>query len=278
VSTIKLLGTGCPSPSSLRFGPSTLFVHKEKNYLFDCGSGVTQRLNAAGVKSSDIEILFITHLHSDHVMYIYQLYISGWHQGRDKKFKIIGPKGTKEFFHNILKAFAEELQGRIKWEQRPNSKGLEIEVIEIDTSFKFKHFDLEVNPFEVDHYPVEPAFGYQIKFLDAGQEKKVVISGDTRKNENLITHAMDADALVHEVFINLEFDEKRMSKKTIFNVRDYHTSPKEIGEIAKAANVKKLILTHFVPPVFDEVFLTKEIRESYMGNVIIGEDLLTIEI
>ena len=116
MSTIKLLGTGCPSPSSSRFGPSTLFVHDEKNYLFDCGSGVTQRLNAAGVKSSDIEILFITHLHSDHVMDMYQLYISGWHQGRDKKFKIIGPKGTKEFFYNLLNAFDEELQGRIKWE------------------------------------------------------------------------------------------------------------------------------------------------------------------
>ena len=278
MSTLTLLGTGCPSPSSLRFGPSTLFTHKGRNYLFDCGSGVTQRLNAAGVKSSDIEILFVTHLHSDHVMDIYQLYISGWHQGRDKKFRIVGPKGTKEFFQNMLKAFKNELQGRVQWEQRPNKDGLDYEIIEINSDYTYKNLDLEITPFEVDHYPVEPAYGYQIKVLDTENEKKVVISGDTRKNENLITHAMDADALVHEVFINLEFDEKRMSKKTIFNVRDYHTSPKEIGEIAKAANVKKLILTHFVPPVFDEAFLTKEIRESYMGNVIIGEDLLNIEI
>ena len=278
MSTIKLLGTGCPSPSSSRFGPSTLFVHDEKNYLFDCGSGVTQRLNAAGVKSSDIEILFITHLHSDHVMDMYQLYISGWHQGRDKKFKIIGPKGTKEFFYNLLNAFDEELQGRIKWEQRPNNNGLEFEVIEIDASFKFKHFDLEVNPFEVDHYPVEPAFGYQIKFLDTGQEKKVVISGDTRKSKNLIEHSLDADALVHEVFVSLEFDEKRMSKETILNVRDYHTSPKEIGEIANIAKVKKLILTHFVPPIFDENELITNIAESYNGQIIIGEDLMSVEI
>ena len=125
MSTLTLLGTGCPSPSSLRFGPSTLFTHKGSNYLFDCGSGVTQRLNAAGVKSSDIEILFVTHLHSDHVMDIYQLYISGWHQGRDKKFRIVGPKGTKEFFQNMLKAFKNELQGRVQWEQRPN-KGLSL--------------------------------------------------------------------------------------------------------------------------------------------------------
>ena len=188
------------------------------------------------------------------------------------------PKAQRNFFRICLKLLKNELQGRVQWEQRPNKDGLDYEIIEINSDYAYKNLDLEITPFEVDHYPVDPAYGYQIKVLDTVKEKKVVISGDTRKNENLITHAMDADALVHEVFINLEFDEKRMSKKTIFNVRDYHTSPKEIGEIAKAANVKKLILTHFVPPVFDEAFLTKEIRESYMGNVIIGEDLLTIEI
>ena len=278
MSTLKLLGTGCPSPSSLRFGPSTLFIQRGKNYLFDCGSGVTQRLNAAGIKSSEIEILFITHLHSDHVMDLYQLYISGWHQGRNTKFKVVGPKGTKLFFQNILKAFNEELEGRIKWEQRPNIEGLDYEVTEIDETFEFKNDDLEVKPFEVDHYPVEPAFGYQIKLSDKGKEKKVVISGDTRKSENLIKHALNADVLVHEVFVNLEFDDRRMSEKTLLNVRDYHTSPKEIGEIANIAEVKKLILTHFVPPIFDEIELIYKIAESYKGEIIIGEDLMSIEI
>jgi ribonuclease Z len=278
VSTLKLLGTGCPSPSSLRFGPSTLFTQRGKNYLFDCGSGVTQRLNAAGIKSSEIEILFITHIHSDHVMDLYQLYISGWHQGRNTKFKVVGPKGTKLFFQNILKAFNEELEGRIKWEQRPNIEGLDYEVTEIDETFEFKNDDLEVKPFVVDHYPVEPAFGYQIKLSDKGKEKKVVISGDTRKSENLIKHALNADVLVHEVFVNLEFDDRRMSEKTLLNVSDYHTSPKEIGEIANIAEVKKLILTHFVPPIFDESELIYKIAESYKGEIIIGEDLMSIEI
>lgn len=278
MSTLKLLGTGCPSPSSLRFGPSTLFIQRGKNYLFDCGSGVTQRLNAAGIKSSEIEILFITHIHSDHVMDLYQLYISGWHQGRNTKFKVVGPKGTKLFFQNILKAFNEELEGRIKWEQRPNIEGLDYEVTEIDETFEFKNDDLEVKPFEVDHYPVEPAFGYQIKLSDKGKEKKVVISGDTRKSENLIKHALNADVLVHEVFVNLEFDDRRMSEKTLLNVSDYHTSPKEIGEIANIAEVKKLILTHFVPPIFDESELIYKIAESYKGEIIIGEDLMSIEI
>ena len=276
MSRLTLLGTGCPSPSSLRYGPSTLFTHKEKNYLFDCGSGVTQRLSAKGIKSSEVEILFLTHLHSDHVMDLYQLYISGWHQGRETKFKVVGPQGTGEFFHNILRAFNKELKGRIEWEQRPNKEGLDFEVIEIDETFKFKDADLEVTPFEVDHYPVEPAYGYQIKFSE-GEQKSIVISGDTRKSENLIKFAQNADALVHEVFVNLKFDEKRMSQKTLKNVKDYHTGPKELGEIAKAADVKKLILTHFVPPIFDERKLINIISEVYKGQIIIGEDLMSIE-
>ena len=88
MSNIKLLGTGCPSPSYLRFGPSTLVEIQSRSYLFDAGSGVTQRLNELEIKSSEIDVLFITHMHSDHIVDIYQLYISGWHQGRNKPFKL----------------------------------------------------------------------------------------------------------------------------------------------------------------------------------------------
>ncbi|MDA9645583.1 MBL fold metallo-hydrolase [Candidatus Actinomarina] len=277
MSRLTLLGTGCPSPSSLRYGPSTLFTHEGKNYLFDCGSGVTQRLSAAGIKSSEVEILFITHLHSDHVMDLYQLYISGWHQGRETKFKVVGPYGTKEFFENIVATFSKELKGRIQWEKRPNKEGLDFEVTEINETYKFQDTDLVVTPFEVDHYPVEPAYGYQITFFKEEEEKSIIISGDTRKSENLIKYAHNADALVHEVFVNLKFDEKRMSRDTLKNVKDYHTSPKELGEIANIAQVKKLILTHFVPPIFDESELIKNISEFYKGEIIIGEDLMFIK-
>ena len=78
MNRIVLLGTGCPAPSHIRFGPSTLLQINKKNYLFDVGSGVTQRLNKLGLKSSDIDEVFITHMHSDHIVDLYQLYISGW--------------------------------------------------------------------------------------------------------------------------------------------------------------------------------------------------------
>ena len=278
MSSIVLLGTGCPSPSDLRFGPSSLFTHNNRKYLFDCGSGVTQRLSAMGVKSSEIDIVFITHMHSDHIIDLYQLFISGWHQGRDSKFQIVGPRGIKAFFNNLLTAFQSELEARVQWEKRPNMKGLEYEITEIDDSYSFASDDISIQPFEVDHFPVEPAYGYQIKYFQNNIEKVIVISGDTRKSENLIQHATGADALVHEVFVDLEFDEKRMSKETLLNVCDYHTTPKELGEIANIARVKKLILTHFVPTIFDEKKVISDISQTYNGQIIIGEDLMSVDI
>ena len=116
MNRIVLLGTGCPAPSHIRFGPSTLVQINKKNYLFDVGSGVTQRLNKLGLKSSDIDEVFITHMHSDHIVDLYQLYISGWHQGRKKPFKIIGPAGLEHFFIKQLESYSDELELRKKYD------------------------------------------------------------------------------------------------------------------------------------------------------------------
>ena len=128
------------------------------------------------------------------------------------------------------------------------------------------------------HKPVDPAFGFKIEFSEKGEDKKIIISGDTRKSKKLIKESLNANALVHEVFVSLEFDNKRMTKETIKNVSDYHTNPNEVGEVAAEANVEKLILTHFVPPVFDKSKLKAVVSEKYKGELIIGEDLLNIEI
>tara|TARA_B100000131_G_scaffold187972_1_gene180917 strand:- start:1889 stop:2725 length:837 start_codon:yes stop_codon:yes gene_type:complete len=278
MSNIKLLGTGCPSPSYLRFGPSTLVEIQSRSYLFDAGSGVTQRLNELEIKSSEIDVLFITHMHSDHIVDIYQLYISGWHQGRNKPFKIVGPAGIRDFFEFQLKAFKKELEGRKNWEVRPNKKGLLYEICEVDKDYIYEDKIAQISPFEVDHKPVEPAYGYKLEFNEGGNNKKIIISGDTRKSKNLIENSFKANALVHEVFLGLDFDEKRMTQQTVRNISDYHTLPKEVGEVAQEALVEKLILTHFVPPVFDEEELKAEIEKTYKGDIVIGKDLLDIEI
>ena len=274
MNKLTLLGTGCPSPSHLRYGPSSLVSYEGKNYLIDAGSGVTQRLSEAGIKPGEIDYFFITHLHSDHIVDLYQLFISGWHTGRESKFKVFGPKGLKSHFDKIFEAYKEELDLRKEWEKRPNVEGLAYEIIEINNELKVELDSATIESVKVDHHPVDPAFGY--KFILG--PKNIIFSGDTRYCEVLEKSSKDADILVHEVFVGLDYDPVRMSSDTIENISDYHTTPEEIGVLASNASVKKLVLNHFVPPVFDEDVLVERIAKHFDGEIVVGKDLMQFDI
>jgi len=101
---------------------------------------------------------------------------------------------------------------------------------------------------------------------------------DTKKSKNLIKEAKNSDILVHELFINLEMDESRMTQETIKNIEKYHTNTKDVGDIANQTKTKNLVLTHFVPPNFDEEKVLEELKQYYDGNIYIGYDLFNIEI
>jgi len=217
-------------------------------------------------------------MHSDHIVDLYQLYISGWHQGRKKPFKIAGPAGLEHFFIKQLESYSDELELRKKYEMRPNEDGLNFEVVEIDEGYKFISENVTIRPFNVDHQPVNPAYGFKINVTENDQRKIIVISGDTKKSENLIKEAKDSDILVHELFVNLEMDRNRMTLETIKNIEKYHTSTKDVGDIANQTKTKNLVLTHFVPPKFDEEKVLEEIKQYYDGNIYIGYDLFNIEI
>ena len=274
MNKLTLLGTGCPSPSHLRYGPSSLVSYEGTNYLIDAGSGVTQRLSEAGIKPGEIDYFFITHLHSDHIVDLYQLFISGWHTGRETKFKVFGPKGLKSHFDKIFEAYKEELDLRKEWEKRPNVEGLAYEIIEINNELKIELDNATIESVKVDHHPVDPAFGY--KFILG--PKNIIFSGDTRYCEVLEKSSKDADILVHEVFVGLDYDPVRMSSDTIENISDYLTTPEEIGVLASNASVKKLVLNHFVPPVFDEDVLVERIAKHFDGEIVVGKDLMQFDI
>ena len=112
---LTLLGTGCPSVDYKRYGSANIVLTRHVKILVDCGSGVTQRLKEANISSANIDALFLTHLHSDHVVDLYQLIISSWHSYRIKPWKIYGPKGTKKFVKKIMDAFKDERMLRISY-------------------------------------------------------------------------------------------------------------------------------------------------------------------
>jgi len=275
---VTLLGTGCPVVSTERYGPAQVLRHGSSALLIDCGSGVTQRLLAAGLSGRDLEALLLTHLHSDHIVDLFQLIVSAWHQGRDRPQRVFGPRGTRAYVEGLMALWRPELEQRIVHEARPSTAALEVEVTEIDGGQRLDIGDFAVQVVEVDHQLVKQAFGFV--FAPAGEQgPRIVLSGDTRRCAALITAAQGAEVLVHEVMIHREMPviEGVRTAETLANVASYHTLSDQVGKIAAEAGVGCLVLTHFVPPACDRQALLDEVAADFAGPLLIGEDLMTVD-
>jgi ribonuclease Z len=273
---ITLLGTGCPQVHPRRFGPASLVRAGGRSFLVDCGSGVTQRLVEAASSGAAIDALLLTHLHSDHLVDLYQLIVSSWHQGRDRPQRVFGPAGTREFVQATMAVWEREREQRIAWERRPSTAALELEVVEFEAGRVWDEDGVRITAFEVDHRPVVPAFGFL--FETAGC--RVAFSGDTRVCANLVRAAAGVDLLVHECFLYQAMLARRGGRadRGLENVAAYHTLSSEVGKVASRAGARMLLLNHFVPVDFDRDALLREVRADYEGPIVIGEDLLTVDV
>ena len=184
---VTLLGTGVPTPRPDRFGPSTLIEAGEQKLLIDAGRGATIRLFQIGVPIGRIDALLLTHYHSDHTCGIPDVWLTGWlhseYARRTKPFRVIGPTGAKDLMSNLEKAYGADIKIRIADEKLP-PKGIAVEVEEFaDDSLVYEKNGVRVIAFEVDHGEfIKPAYGYRVEY--GGHS--MVISGDTRFNENVI--------------------------------------------------------------------------------------------
>ncbi len=272
---ITLLGTGCPVVHTERYGPAQVVRHGGHAVLVDCGSGVTQRLLAAGLSGRELDAVLLTHLHSDHLVDLFQLIVSSWHQGRDRPQRVFGPPGTRAYVDGLMALWRPELEQRIAHERRPSTAALEVEVTEIVPGEVLALGELRAEAFEVDHRPVRHAFG----FIFETPEARLVLSGDTRACAAVVEAARGADLLVHEVFVHRELPVAPgvRGAETVANVASYHTLSSEVGKVAARAGVGCLALTHFVPPGCDRKALLAEVAADFAGPVAVGEDLMTFE-
>jgi ribonuclease Z len=211
-----------------RFGPSTLVEAGDQKFVFDAGRGALQRLTRLNIRWQDVQGVFLTHLHSDHVVGFPDMWLTGWLivPGRNVPLQVWGPRGTQAMMGHLQRAYEYDVRIRIQ-NDGASPEGVKLVVKDIDEGVVYEKNGVKVTAFKVDHAPVEPAFGYRIDY--AG--RSVVLSGDTRVSENLVLHAQGADVLVHEVFAPETLQRAGVPAERAKRIVDYHTTPEQAGHV-----------------------------------------------
>jgi ribonuclease Z len=272
VIKVTLLGTGAPQPLMDRFGPSILVQAGTETLLFDAGRGCLQRLRQLNVFYDKLNAVFLTHLHSDHIVGLPDLWLTGWLVSQRKvPLNIYGPTGTADMIKYLQIAYAYDIKIRIE-DDNAQLEGSKFLVTEIQEGTVYEKNGVKVIAFEVDHYPVVPAFGYRIEY----KGHSVVLSGDTRYSENLIKYAKGTDLLVHEVVIGPDTLSKSDPK---YHIYAHHATPEQASKVFNEVKPKLAAYSHIVKLYgHNEDEILKRTKANYSGPIIMGEDLMSFSI
>ncbi len=278
---ITLLGTGNPRPTSERSGPAILVeanTQPPTRLLIDAGRGAAERLFEVGGREalSNINCVLLTHLHSDHVVGLPDLWLTGWIFGRAAPLMLRGPGGTSEMMRHLEEAYSFDVHMRRDVDEHLPAEGIAVDTMDLQPDTPLNINGVRITPFLVDHGPVQPAFGWKIEF----HGRSAVFSGDTRKCDNVAKYASGCDVLVHEVIVPEV--ERRLSlmrdPAATQRVIDHHTTPEEAGDVFALAKPRLAVFSHIVPSPATSRDVEIAVRRRYKGPVVVGVDKLVIEI
>jgi ribonuclease Z len=252
-----------------------------KTLLIDCGRGTTQRLMQSGLRLGQVDALFLTHLHSDHIVGIPDLWLTGWletnYAQRKGPFVVYGPVGTQGMMDGLVKAYDWDIQARIA-DQDLKPANIRAVVSEFKPGVIYDQGGVKVTAIEVDHGELlKPAFGFRVDY----DGRSVTISGDTRFSENLIDKGMGTDLLIHQV---AAVQEALLASPVFKVILSHHTRPEEAGTVFNRVKPKLAVYYHFVLlgtpaiPAVTEKQVLEMTRKTYSGPLLIGEDLMAFRI
>lgn len=282
---LTLLGTGGPRPDPDRQGPATLLEAGGLRLLFDAGRGVATQLARVGVAPEDVDAVFITHHHFDHIGGLGDLLMAAWNRGRDQPLPVYGPRGTGAVVTGLFgPVYEPDIRFRIR-EAEVNGAAMRhpvdiFQVSEIESGIVELGDSIQVDVGRVEHGESGigladdewTAVGYRIE-CDGGA---VTVTGDAVAGRELGRLARNADVLVANCY--LAGDEISSAEARFLSERVLAGGP-QVARIAADAGAGRVVLTHLrqkSPELLES--LVAEIRRVYEGEVVVGEDLLQLEV
>ncbi|VAW01780.1 hypothetical protein MNBD_ACTINO01-2315 [hydrothermal vent metagenome] len=282
---ITTLGTGGPRPDPQRQGPATLVEAAGLNLLFDAGRGVATQLVRAGVDVVDLDAIFITHHHFDHIGGLGDLLMSMWNNGRTETLRIFGPPGTMGIIHSLFsQVYARDIEFRTAEEwaltRKLDPPKSMVDVRDIIAGHVTLHRGVEVMVGEVEHgataLDLSPdewsAIGYRV----TADGRSVTISGDAVAGRDLGLLAADTDVLVMCAY--LAADEITSAYDEFLTDKVLAGVPQAVA-IASEAQVGTLVLTHIRQKSSEAIeTMRTQAAATFDGTVIVAHDLLTLTV
>ena len=293
---ITILGTASAIPTKERNVAGIFLKYKGKGILFDCGEGTQRQMELCGIKRTDVELICLTHWHGDHMGGLLPLLQTIGNSEEQKKIHLLGPKGTKKHFEHLMEScvFDSEIEFVV---EELNPRG-------VKTVVESEEFMIEAAPLE----HATPCLGYSFiekerrninkekmaklnipdgphcKLLKEGKDavyalkklsakdltymvdrKKFTYITDTMFCQGAIDLAQEADILLCEATFANEHQSR--AKESM------HMIAEDAAKIAQAANVKKLILTHFSRRYTNTQQIEQDARDVF-DNVECAKDFM----
>ena len=271
---VVILVTVSLIPDAFRAGSSIAVIHKGQSYLFDVGSGAIRQATIARYKydipslyPSQICCVFLSHLHSDHIMDLSELAHTLWWR-RGNGLQAWGPIGVEPIANTLDELISIDANFRINGVQPvSNPDGFRVDAATITPGILLQEDDLTIEAFLVDHGDIDPAFGFKIITNDLS----IVISGDTAYSEVIAEKAQGVDLLFHEVISRQGLEQNSPDFQRYHN--SVHTTSNELARLARIAQPKRLVLYHGLFYGTTEASVLNEIEALYDGEVILANDL-----
>lgn len=281
MASITLLGVkGGPAirPGS-NLPTSTLVQMGGRTILVDAGLGASRGICDQGVALPEIDLVFVTHLHSDHYLELGPFFHTAWMAGLSRPVPVIGPSGLGHYWRHFVESMSFDIDLRIEDEGRTDFASL-AELRTIGDGLVFSDDRLRVTAMRNVHPPIAESFALRLE----ADGKVLVLSGDTAFMPEMIDFARGADLLVHEAMLMAGVDAlvKRVpngDERLRRHLLRSHTPAEDCGRIATEAGVGALALNHFVPdgdPDFTETHWVAKVRETWAGPLHIGRDGMRI--